>query len=307
MLVMGGMSRVVVLAGVILAMCLSSCDGLRERSARIPGEMHTRHVTVGDAQRSYNLFVPEEVKTPAPVILAFHGAGSTPEFFARQSSLHERAGQDGFIVVYPSGFRRTWNAGDCCGPAQRREIDDIAFVKAILDDLPSAIDVDPDRVYATGMSNGGRFVYRLACESTIRIAAIAPVANSRPDILCAPERPIPLLHIHGLADPSSPFEGGQGLSFFEPIPVPEAIDDWLEFNGCVKDEQAVTFERGAAKCITHPDCQDNAGVTLCTVEGMGHQWPGGEVVLPRRLGPGSTDISATNIIVQFFKQNGTPR
>jgi len=270
-------------------------------------DMATRQLTVDKIQRSYLLHIPLGLDPiiPAPVILAFHGGAGTAEIFAYQTNLHAQAARVNFIVVYPQGYGRSWNAGDCCGPAMRRGINDVKFVKAILDDLASVVKVDPQRVFATGFSNGGKLVYRLACELSDQIAAIAPVgaAISLPASNCHPVRPISVLHFHGLADEYAPYEGG--LSKFQPAGVQRSVREtiafWLLKNRCTHETQ-VTSPKETVTCTTYPKCCNGAEVTLYTIEGMGHQWPGGRDLFPRRFGRGSTDISATDLIVSYFQR-----
>jgi polyhydroxybutyrate depolymerase len=241
------------------------------------------------------------------VVLAFHGAFGTPEVFAQRTGLNEVGGRASFVVAYPEGFGRSWNAGDCCGPAQELHIDDVAFVKASLDDLASVVNVDTRRVFATGFSNGGRFVYRLACELSNQIAAIAVVSSSMSPSSVKPTRPVPVLHIHGRADRFAPFEGG--YSDYEPLgrqtSIREIIARWSRWNGCT--DPRVTYERGAVTYTAHSNCRGSGDVTLCAIEEMGHQWPGGKAVLPRLFGPGSKGISASEKIIQFFLGHPMPQ
>jgi polyhydroxybutyrate depolymerase len=271
---------------------------------------YTRRVTVNRRERAYVFHIPRDHDStmPTPVIFAFHGGFGTSETFARVTNLHELAGRVGFIVVYPEGYRRSWNGGDCCGPAKGQDIDDVAFVRAMLEDLTSVANVDPQRVFATGFSNGGIFSYRLACELSDRIAAIAPVSSAMglSDLACNPTRPVPVLHFHGTADRYAPFAGGP--SAYKPAgerrSVPGTINFWLRRNGCTNETQ-VNYQRGSATCITHPNCRGDAEVILCTIEGMGHEWPGYTPTarMERLLGPGTHDISATDMIVEFFVEH----
>jgi polyhydroxybutyrate depolymerase len=271
----------------------------------------TRHLSVKGLERSYLLHIPEglDLNNPAPVILAFHGGGGTPESFAQNTDLSERGGSAGFIVVYPQGFGRSWNAGDCCGPAQRRGIDDVAFVRALLDDLESLFKVDQQRIFATGFSTGGKFSYRLACELSDRIAAIATVSAgiSLSPAECHPTRAVPVLHFHGLADKYAPFQGGRSASKLagEQRSIPETIELWLSRSGC-KGDKKITYQSGAATCVTYSRCRDGADVTLCTVQGMGHQWPGGSTVQGGEMGANTTDISATEMVLKFFRSHPMP-
>ena len=148
-----------------------------------PGD-HTRTLAVADLKRAYFVHIPKSYdgSKPYPVVLAYHGGASTAEGMTRFSGLSEAADKHGFIVVYPSGTGNldkalTWNGGNCCGYAMQKQIDDVDFTRAVLDDLARVVKIDPKRVYATGMSNGAIMAYRLASELSDRIAAIAPVAG----------------------------------------------------------------------------------------------------------------------------------
>lgn len=276
-------------------------------SERLTAGDHARYVTVDGIRRSYLVHVPD---LPAdarsvPVVLAFHGAWGTATKFANVTGLTTRATRARWIVVYPQGFRRSWNAGDCCGAARDRGIDDVAFVRALLDDLEVVAPIDRRRVFATGFSNGAKMVYRLACELSEEIAAIAPVSAtmSVAPKACHPSRAVPVLHLHGKRDGLAPFNGGE--SAYLPLPpqrsVPSTLEYWLVHNKC-NAQKRVTFKRRTATCVTSRDCRGTGEVVLCTIGEMGHQWPGGNVVLPRLLGPGTDDLSATTEIVRFFSR-----
>jgi polyhydroxybutyrate depolymerase len=303
-----------VLVGLIAIFCLP--PGVHHVTAapqrRQQAGEHLRHLTVNGLRRFYLLHMPSnlDLVTPAAVILAFHPGFATAQGFAENTRLSTRAGHAGFVVVYPQGYGRSWNAGDCCGPALRQGIDDVTFVRAVLADLVSVVKVDPHRIFATGFSNGAKMAYRLACELSERIVAIAPVgaATSMSDSACRPMRHLPVLHFHGLADRFAPFQGGPSSHppAGEQRSIPETIRFWLRQNGCTAATR-VTYRRGAAMCTAHPNCHEDAQIILCTIERMGHQWPGGRVVFPRIFGPGTTDISATEMIVEFFLSHPMPQ
>ena len=266
---------------------------------------YSRHLQVNGLERSYVLYIPSglDPAQPAPVILGFHGGFGSPKDFTRVTDLPTQAGNVGFVVVLPEGYRRSWNAGDCCGPAQRQNIDDVTFIKLLLDDLASVVKIDPRRVFATGFSNGGKLSYRLACELSDRIAAIAPVSGSMGVSTCTLIQPVSVLHFHGTADRFAPIEGGKGAlgSTGALAPVRLGLETFARENHCTPEPQVV-YKRGDMQCETYPNCRGNAEVTLCVIEGMGHQWPGKEI-LPRLLGPGTKEISATNLVLAFFKKH----
>src|SRR5437879_1570747 len=148
-----------------------------------PGD-HTRFLQVDKRTRTYLVHVPPnyDPKKPTPVVLAYHGGGSNAVQMVRFCGLNETADKHGFLVVYPNGTgllegALTWNGGNCCGFAMQHQVDDVGFTRALLDDLGKVANVDPKRVYATGMSNGAILAYRLASELSDRIAAIAPVGG----------------------------------------------------------------------------------------------------------------------------------
>jgi polyhydroxybutyrate depolymerase len=181
-----------------------------------PGD-HTRIIEVDKRSRTCLVHVPPKYdpKKPTPVVLAFHGGGSNAEQMIKFCGLNETADKHGFIVVYPSGTGRlekllTFNGGNCCGYAMTNRVDDVACTRALLDDLAKVVNVDPKRVYATGMSNGAIMSYRLASELSDRIAAIAPVGGPMGTETCSPKRPVSVIHFHGKDDEFAPFKGGKG-------------------------------------------------------------------------------------------------
>jgi polyhydroxybutyrate depolymerase len=167
----------------------------------------------------------------------------------------------------------------------------------LIDTLPTKFHVDTSRIYITGISNGGMLAYRLACELADKIAAVAVVAPPAIPEGCQPSRPVPVMHIHGTADPCMPYDGGPGgkcirnSKLFETPGAQAMIDAWREMYAC-EPEPTTTFARGSAVCETYSPCLGVAQVTLCTIEGGGHTWPSGPQYLPERLvGPTYTDMT----------------
>jgi len=295
---------------IFLLACLAAAD---ERLG--PGD-HTRTVRVGDLERSYRVHVPPPTTTekPVPVVLAFHGGGANAANMAVFSGLDDKADEAGFIVVYPEGTGRlarmlTFNAGACCGHAAATNVDDVAFTRALLDDLATVADIDERRVYATGMSNGAMMAYRLASELSDRIAAIAPVAGPMGTDECQPDRPVPVIHFHGDADEFAPFAGGRGrgLSGTDFHSVEHSVDAWVEANGCNPTPTTTSIddreEDGTTVKIAHHDAgRDGAEVVLVIIEGGGHTWPGREPRL-RALGRATREISANDMMWEFFERH----
>src|SRR3954469_4861118 len=198
---------------------------------------HTRELKIGAMFRSYSVHIPPSYDPgrPTPVVLVFHSAMMNGNLMARFCGLSEKADRSGFVVVYANGTGSTriflyWDAGGVRG----RISDDVGYVARLLDDLATVVNVDPRRVYATGMSNGAMMCYRLAAELSDRIAANAPVAGTMAIDTGRPRRPVPVLHFHGTRDGLVLFGGPddripKNLKF---LSVDDSIRAWAEANGC---------------------------------------------------------------------------
>src|SRR5262245_25377092 len=150
-------------------------------AADAAGSTQARSLTVDGVQRSYRLHVPSglDAARAAPLVLVFHGGGGTPEQIERESRFSELADRAGFVVAYPEGHRRSWNdgRGSDAVAAQRDGVDDVAFVRALIDAVSAQRRIDAKRIYATGISNGAMMSHRVGLALSPRIAAIAPVAG----------------------------------------------------------------------------------------------------------------------------------
>ncbi len=290
---------------------------LPANDAPLPPGDHTRSLEVDNRTRTYLVHVPPKYdsKNPTPVVLAFHGGGSNAEQMVRFCGLNETADRAGFIAVYPNGTGRlakvlTWNGGNCCGYAMQNKVDDVAFTKALLDDLATVLKVDAKRVYATGMSNGAIMAYRLASELSERIAAIAPVSGPMGTEKCGPKRPVPVMHFHGTDDGFAPFKGGKGdksVSGTEFYSVEHSIRAWVEANGCKKEpatDELPDKAKDGTKVTQKPygSGKDGTEVVLVVIEGGGHTWPGREPGF-KLLGKATKNVSANDLMWEFFEKH----
>lgn len=275
---------------------------------RGPGD-HVHTVEVGGLERKFLVHVPPGTTGPIPVVIVWHALLLTGFEDARLPSIRELTGFDahadrrGFVTVYPEGIGNSWNAGECCVEAKKKNVDDVGFARAILDALGQDACVDPKRVYSTGFSNGGFLSHRLACELGDRFAAIASVSGTLgvPAETCRPPSPLSVLQIHGTEDELVPFAGGPpkipfGSHFGTFASVSATMAHWEGRDGCTGASETILKE-GTTTCQRRR-CAGGSEVALCTVETGGHQWPGSEP-LPA-MGKQTRDIDATARIVDFL-------
>jgi len=284
----------------------------------------------GGLARTYILHIPPgyggtpSPGKPTPLVLNIHGLLSSAAQQESWSGMDSVADSENFIVAYPNGAGSpvSWNAGDCCEFVDTSR-NDVAFLSALIDDVGRKACIALDRVYATGMSNGGFMSHDLACNLSDRIAAIGPVSGvlGVPPADCMPGRPIPVMEFHGTADPLVPYDGGSpALSLWSIVypgesppvfrSVAETITFWRTQDSCSGAPQQ-TYSSGDATCETYGGCQGGAVVTLCTIAGGGHTWPGGNPgALPSIasvvVGTMSSSINASAQLWSFFKNYKLP-
>jgi polyhydroxybutyrate depolymerase len=263
---------------------------------------------VDNLRRSYRLHIPRtyDSRQPTPLVLAFHGRLGTGNKMEKLTNLSALADKQGFIVVYPNGVGRSWNAGHGTGKAEAKGVDDVKSTVMLIDSLSQTLNIDHQRVYATGFSNGATFVHRLACELSEKIAAIAAVAGTiAPKIgrNCSPQRPVAVLQIHGTADPVVPWEGGftGGGGVVESVAV--TIAGWVERNACTAKREVADLGGGVSRA-SYSSCREGTIVILYRVEGGGHTWPGGYQFLPKKIiGQTNRSWDASQAIWDFFMKH----
>ena len=307
-------------------------------------QLERRTVQVADLERWYLVTVPpaspptaarpaEPAATPLPLVLDFHGFTEGAVSHAQMTGFSPVAESEGFIAVFPQGLGdlARWSAGP--GGDATGDNPDLAFTEALLDQLEASLCVDTSRVYAAGLSNGAMMTSMLACRLADRLAAVAPIAGIAAYGACEPDRAVPMLTIHGTADPILLFNGGVGdlvklisggpsgqggqpaTEAPETTTIPVDIDGagypantraWAERNGCAPNptDTAVSPE----VTLRTYDGPVDADVQMYIVTGGGHAWPGSEFSrnVAAIVGHTTFDIDATQLIWEFFTRFRLP-
>lgn len=267
----------------------------------------TGSIVSSGEKRQYLLYVPAsyDPDQPAPLVISIHGYAEWPAHQAQISRWNDLADEQGFIVVYPSGtdFPRRWRTMGLSHTKGDPDLD-VQFISDLIDKLEAEYNIDPARIYANGLSNGGGMSYLLACKMADRIAAIGGVsgAYTYPIDQCSPSRPVPLIAFHGDADPVVPYLGGPSRSFDIPFPsIPDWMQGWADLNQC--KTAAPIARQGEISGSAWSECNQNADVIFYTIAGGGHSWPGGDPIPAWIVGKTSQQIDATRVMWQFFEQH----
>ena len=301
-------------------------------------------VKVNGSPRTIQVHLPPEYskRKRYPVVLVLHGIGGNGSLIARISHFNKTADQFGFIVVYPNSREGRWTAAPDEGVRsiggfgrRRTTMDDMTrrprpddvggrplnentFFGEVLDQVESEYSVDVSRIYAAGYSDGGFMTFRLGCELSGRIAAIATVGAVMPESLAETcsnwsWRAVPLLMMNGTDDPEVPYKGKLGASVgFYLLPARETLKEWAKINNCGQKPQHDTIPPRTSAGLqtrveTYSDCADGATAILYSIEKGGHTWPGGEQFVPVRfIGKTNEDLDASEIIWKFFATHPMP-
>ncbi len=279
----------ILVVGLILMMCVLPASA----------SDYSYNLNHDGLERNYLVHTPNTYKesVSAPMIIVFHGLTGTAQYAAKDSVYHwiTKSNKEGFIAVFPNGMSSSWNAGNCCGYASSNNIDDVGFIRDVISDMESKFNINSNRIYATGMSNGGMFSHRLACDLADELAGIASVAGSDSTKVCYPANPIQILHIHAINDNVVSYNGG-GSMFAS---VPETISRWVNRNNC--DISPKHVAGNGVYYDLYTGCDSNVQIKLFVTSEGGHSWPGSSTGL---LGATpSTAISATDEIWAFFNNS----
>lgn len=290
---------------VLAALGIAGCAPAVDRAEVVPaatGKAITNLAVVNGVERSFTVRVPTEASTDLrPAVILLHGASGNGARMESVTGMSAIAEADGFVVAYPDGTDigepvggLAWNAGACCGRPVRAEVDDVAFVSAVIDELVTNQAVDPERVFLAGFSNGGMLSYRAACELGEKIAGIAVVSGAL-NVQCAGESPMSVLIVHGTADPTVPYAGGppsedaaDRLGGWINASVDDASAFWAERDGC--EAHSIVSDTDGVSRDTWTGCTDGTSLDVVSIAGFGHRWPK----------TGNSGLDASALITEYF-------
>ncbi len=277
-------------------------------------EIHLQH---DGRERMALVHVPQSyaAAAAAPLVMALHGGGGGMTYQANDQNygLITKSEQAGFIAVFPngissvrSGMLATWNAGNCCAKARDENVDDVGFLRKLVDDVSRRVSIDRRRVYAIGMSNGAMMAYRLACEAPDVFMGIMAVAGTDNTRHCEPGLRVPVLHVHARNDDRVLFAGGAGKAFRREamvtdfVSVPASVAKWVKLNNANPVPRRVLTVAGA-DCDLYDAGVGGAPVQLCLTDTGKHSWPGSQK--NRGTEPPSPALSANDLMWEFFSRH----
>lgn len=280
-------------------------------------------LTVGSYVRHYVLHVPASVNgtTPVPLVIMLHGAGGSGQGALQDDNWIAESDKGGFIVAGPDALPNNpnrpsslllnptrWREGSGRGSLAGQDVDDVAFINALIDDVISKTAIDPARIYVTGHSSGAGMTYTLGVQLSNRLAAVAPVSGHLwlPDPLTL-RYPVSLILFDGSLDPLNPPDGGTVKmpwgGYETKPPIRQSFDRWAKLLNCPANTTTIYNQNGVTG-IAYAPCDGGSAAQYYLVNGMGHVWPGGVNRLPVRLvGPSSDAINASDVIWSFFQQH----
>jgi polyhydroxybutyrate depolymerase len=258
-----------------------------------------KSITVDGVERSYILHIPPgySSSTHLPLVFVLHGMGGTAESFKSKSGMSAKADQENFVAVYPNalGNPSVWNSN--LSDISSKGVDDVGFIRVLLDRLEHDLRIDRRRVYCSGFSSGAIMSYLLGAKLSHRLAAIGivsgTVGNRAPDgkirIIPTPFDPVPVIAFHGRKDGTIYYDGGG--SMVNCLPVADSIKFWVSADGCVSSPQKTTKPNDNLRIDDYGGCKDGSEVILYTFKNGTHEWPSLQ---------NNDNFSATDSMWEFF-------
>ena len=303
------------LIGLVTACESIQAQQITARQSQVIFGASDGELTEQGSVRTYYIYTPKSYSSsrPMPLVLVFHGDDGSGRSISNVSGFNELAEQKGFIVVYPDGIDHTWSLRK----KGKRKIDDISFVKNLINHLQQVRNIDKHRIYATGFSKGGILTQALTCQLSDQIAAFASVAGSLPMRLeqtCQPLLPVSMLMINGTNDQSVHYQGDEKTQKGALVSIPKVVNFWRDHNQCptyaAKDVAFALDNAGSSdrvKTYSYSGCSAGSEVLELAVVNGGHLWYGGTSndkninKFNKNLG-----LDSTQMIWNFFERHTLP-
>ncbi|MEW4453303.1 hypothetical protein AB1L30_11545 [Bremerella sp. JC817] len=309
--------------GLLLGASLFFFNGRNFQAAELPTPVRSGQFEVttesGGFERTATIHIPKgyNPQSPPPLVITLHGAGGQGDSILNIDNWAKKADEKGFIVIAPNGLPARprlpgnflsnpylWNSGQLREGGARSQVDDVAYIRTLLDELAKKVPYDATKVFATGHSNGGGMTFRLGAEMADRLAAIGTVAGTVSVDNPQPAKPLPSLFILGLEDPLLPYKGGESTLPWgtrTTPPIAGLMAKWATAIQCQTEPQTIA-EDDAVQTVRYPSKNGGPELTVLYLKGHGHAWPGASRNLPSRLtGPNTSKLNATDEIWSFFE------
>lgn len=291
-----------------VALMLPGCAAL----SVLPARSHDLGLAVGREHRDYILHVPKSYNRdqPSALVILLHGHGSRAQTFERLTGMSRKADRNSFIVAYPQalGSPSVWHSG-IDGSTR---VDDVAFIRSLITSISNRYNIDPNRIYVGGHSNGAFMAYRIGSALSSTVAAIGISAgsigrlNSRGDTLRIerPAHPVAVIAFHGMADNMVPYDGGPETDGPRRIvSVPQSIHFWVNSDGCGATPDTTVLQHGNVVRTDYTGCRAGTEVELYTIKDGTHRWAGDTTPWWEFWSHSKGTVSATNEMWSFFKSH----
>ena len=288
------------------------------------GQQEVHYLDIDGLKRRYVLYRPDAVIASGervPLLVMLDGRGGTPWTAMRSTLWNAKADQEGFVVAYPEATRidpegplhfltnpQMWNAGSGGSDTERPAVDDLTFLRSVIDDAAKQARIDLQHCFMTGFSNGAAMTYRYAVTYPETVCAIAPVSGHFRVLAAELTEPVPMISFFGKLDPLSPLAGGLvelpwGKSEERP-PAVDSIRAWATLCGHQPDDGRWDHSEPGISRLHYGAAGDRDEIAFVVVHDLGHVWPGGHRLLPEPLvGKSSDRIIANDLIWAFFHRH----
>ena len=288
---------------------LLSCNFSQRKTNSIKDSIHEK-IVVDDIKREYYLYIPKNTsQEKIPLLVMLHGRFGTAKLMLEGYNMNTIADREGFAVVYPNGYNRSWADGRGGTPADKDKIDDVKFLETVIQRIYTNYPIDKSKVFIAGHSNGGFMTQRMLIEKTNLFRAGASVtAYISKNVLekFSPDKAVSVTFLSGTEDPLVPFEGGFVVDGEEILGADDSVKRWVEWNECKPQPKKKTFDEKQdetkLEIYSYEECKDKVSVRLYKIIGAGHMWPGISQQMPLiDLGKPTEELNASEEIWSFFK------